>query len=56
MHGHVSLFLKCETRIASARLPSTYARTVYKFSLTSPTRTQAHQFLNPRQSGGFEDL
>jgi hypothetical protein len=30
--------------------------TVLKFSLTSPTRTHAHQLLNTRQSKAFEDL
>jgi hypothetical protein len=30
--------------------------TVYKFSLTSPIRTYAHQLLNTWQSKGIEDV
>jgi hypothetical protein len=48
-------FVRCETHLVRARIPSTCARTVYKFSPTSPTRTHGHQLLNKRQSEGFKD-
>jgi hypothetical protein len=52
---HLS-FSICEMHLISACLPSTCAHTIYKFSPTSPARSNAHQILNPRQSMGFEDV
>jgi hypothetical protein len=46
----VSHCYESETLISLARLLSTGSHTVYKFSPISPTRDNAHQLLNPRQS------
>jgi hypothetical protein len=48
-HNMCLPLLRCEAHLISVHLPSTCACTVYMFSPTSPTRTHAHQVLNPRQ-------